>query len=125
MDSRWSPSIQLDPMDENQRYFFRPYLAAQQYQSSQISDLGYWAGPHQVTKDDLEVISYSLPLLDRDGQVYGVVGVEITLEYLANQMPTGSSRPTRKGPISGLREGQGNEVLAMGESGPLFPPHSC
>ncbi|MEY8373619.1 EAL domain-containing protein [Merdimmobilis hominis] len=121
MDSRWSPSIQLDPMDENQRYFFRPYLAAQQYQSSQISDLGYWAGPHQVTKDDLEVISYSLPLLDRDGQVYGVVGVEITLEYLANQMPYRELSANQKGAyLLGLREGQGNEVLAMGESGPLF-----
>lgn len=121
MDSRWSPSIQLDPMDENQRYFFRPYLAAQQYQSSQISDLGYWAGPHQVTKDDLEVISYSLPLLDRDGQVYGVVGVEITLEYLANQMPYRELSANQKGAyLLGLREGQGNEVLAVGESGPLF-----
>lgn len=83
--------------------------------------MGYWAGPHQVTKDDLEVISYSLPLLDRDGQVYGVVGVEITLEYLANQMPYRELSANQKGAyLLGLREGQGNEVLAVGESGPLF-----
>ena len=48
-------------------------------------------------------------------------GVEITLEYLANQMPYRELSANQKGAyLLGLREGQGNEVLAMGESGPLF-----
>ena len=33
------------------------------------------------------MISYTVPLITSDGQVYGVLGMEITLDYLSTMLP--------------------------------------
>ena len=47
-------------------------------------DLGYWAKPFILEDsylDDHKMITYSVPL-KYDGEIYGVLGVEISLDFL-------------------------------------------
>ena len=108
MDSRWSPPSSWTRWMKTSGIFSGPIWLPSNTRAARSATWAIGPGPTQVTKDDLEVISYPLPLLDRDGQVYGVVGVEITLEYLANQMslPGALGQPER-GPSPGAAGGAG------------------
>lgn len=53
----------------------------------EISDLGYWSEPYCLYGDGKEVISYSVPLILSDGTVYGVLGIDLTLDYLKSLIP--------------------------------------
>ena len=43
--------------------------------------------PCCLQQDDLQVIAYSMPLIGSDGKPFGVIGVEVTLDYLRRQLP--------------------------------------
>ncbi len=57
-----------------------PFQAAGQ--SRDYEKLGYWSRPFHMTPEDVPVITYTVPLFDRTGQVHGVIGVEISLEHI-------------------------------------------
>lgn len=86
LDTTWAPQFQLEsagvrPADD---FFHTPYLAAQQEPSASGSELGYWTAPFVLEDnpaDGHEMIAYSVPLIC-NGQVYGVLGSEISLSYL-------------------------------------------
>ena len=53
-------------------------------------DLGYWAKPFILEDsylDDHKMITYSVPL-KYDGEIYGVLGVEISLDFLNSYYST-------------------------------------
>lgn len=65
-------------------FYYQPYIAAQKYKDSKMVDLGYWAKPFILEDsylDDHKMITYSVPL-KYDGEIYGVLGVEISLDFL-------------------------------------------
>lgn len=65
-------------------FFYQPYLAALEHSNSNMTDLGYWAEPFVLEDsrvDDHQMITYSVPLR-YNGEIYGVLGVEISLSYL-------------------------------------------
>jgi PAS domain-containing protein len=49
--------------------------------------------PTSFLDDGVEAIYYTMPLLDRDGEAYGVVGVEITTSYMAQKYIPGKNLP--------------------------------
>ncbi|PWJ52338.1 EAL domain-containing protein [Faecalicatena contorta] len=55
--------------------------------ASSLSQLGYWSPPHVLKGDDKLMISYTLPLITSKGQTYGVIGMEITLDYISTLLP--------------------------------------
>ena len=62
-----------------------------------ISDFGYWSLPFTVYGDDKAVISYSVPRILSDGTVYGVLGIDITLDYLKKIIPYSEIYEDKKG----------------------------
>ena len=65
-------------------FYYQPYIAAQKYKDSKMVDLGYWAKPFILEDsylDNHKMITYSVPL-KYDGEIYGVLGVEISLDFL-------------------------------------------
>lgn len=67
-------------------FYYQPYKAALEHKDSKMVDLGYWAKPFILEDsylDDHKMITYSVPL-QYDGAIYGVVGVEISLDYLSS-----------------------------------------
>ncbi len=85
MNSSWAP---IFTMKESDDYYFKPLFAARQYPDIGAQDLGHWSRTFYLGDNaDDEVLTYSQPLLDENNQVYGVLGVEITVDYLRKLLP--------------------------------------
>lgn len=88
LDNAWSTDFDL--MGAGNRaaddFFYKPYLAAQEHRTAAMVNLGYWS-PTFILEDHYmdnhQMITYSVPLIYED-VVYGVLGVEIGVNYLSS-----------------------------------------
>lgn len=82
-ESGWEPNITLK--NENLKQFQQLYKNYDLLQEDvvDISDVGYWIPALQVGND--EVISYVLPIQHR-GKVIGVLGIDISHDYLKKML---------------------------------------
>ena len=72
-------------------YFYEPYQTALETQNPQkmaVSDLGYSSLSHRLDREEKDVISYSVPLILPTGRVYGVLGIDLTIDYLKTLIPS-------------------------------------
>lgn len=86
----WRPLYEFQKIGEYSPYLYEPFQAALKEENPteiELKDFGYWSLPYKLYNDDTEAISYSVPLILDDGTIYGVLGVEIMLDYLEEQLP--------------------------------------
>ncbi len=50
-------------------------------------EIGYWQVSPDFANPDQSIITYSMPLVDQDGNVFGVIGMGITESYLYKNIP--------------------------------------
>lgn len=86
LDSSWTTNFHLKGNKKRSAddFYYAPYMAAISHKNSKMTDLGYWAKPFILEDDRLDdhkMITYSVPL-EYDGEIYGILGVEISLNYL-------------------------------------------
>lgn len=124
MDSYWSPQFVFEEEDFGEQYdfFYKPFVAAVENPDVGYSDLGYWSRAFSLSgKDDIKIITYSVPLRSASGEVYGVLGVEISADYLSRQLPYDEVAPDKQGSyllaIDSNEDMQFNSVLI---NGPVF-----
>lgn len=89
-DSSWQPRFEFKKSKINYYdFFYTPFQEAFfNTKDFTTTDLGYWGNSYVLNGDDKEVITYSLPLINNNGLVYGVVGIDITLDYLNKLLPS-------------------------------------
>lgn len=90
LDSFWSAVYNFESeTSENSQFFFKPMNAAKDEalkNSNQKFD--YWSHNFVLTeKPDIEIITYSIPLINSHGDIYGVIGTELSTSYLAKMLP--------------------------------------
>lgn len=122
LNTSWVNRYQLKEGDEASRFFYKPYQAAQANTGMDIRKLGYWSGAHQVTATSPEVISYSLPVVLSDGQVVGVLGIDLQTDYLMNYLPYKLLQAERNGVyVLGIRQADEQPtVKPVTYNGPLY-----
>ncbi len=91
LDTNWTARFHMDGQGQNaaDSYFYEPWRAGAEYPDASAGDLGYWSMPFSLEKDvadPYEMITYSLPLRYK-GQVYGVLGVEVSNRSLYDYFP--------------------------------------
>lgn len=89
MDSFWSAFLNFkDPADDACSFYFTPVEAAESVprQEREKSYFSYWSQAFSLNDADRRIITYSVPLLSEEGDVLGVIGIDLTLDYLANQL---------------------------------------
>ncbi len=97
-DACWRPTFTFDnAKDPNARFFFKPLNAARAYGGTESQLFGYWSGAFQLEEKDIRVISYSIPLIYKDGTVIGVLGIDITETYLGSLLNYQEVLPDRAG----------------------------
>lgn len=84
MDVNWKPIFQVS---ENYDFYFEPLQAANANAGATPRTFGYWSAEYSLTDHDVSSISYSQPLFDKLGHPYGVLGVEISTDYLYRLLP--------------------------------------
>ncbi|MGC4019626.1 MAG: EAL domain-containing protein [Muricomes sp.] len=88
-DSSWKPQFEFSS-DMPGLYDMLLNPQEQSYNNpnaSSLSELGYWTPTYKVKGNNKSVISYTLPLITSKGHTYGVIGVEVTLDYLSSLLP--------------------------------------
>ncbi len=72
-------------------FFYKPYRAAVENPGAKPENLAYWGKlfclEDNSVHDSYRMISYSMPLLSGDGEVYGVLGVELSADALDTMIP--------------------------------------
>lgn len=86
LDSFWE-SVFTFSDDTYNDYYYMPLTAVKEQPEITWRQAGYWAPLHRDTQEDINVISYSIPLLDSWGNIIGVAGIEISESYLKKKLP--------------------------------------
>ena len=124
MDSYWSAFFRLDdPGAESTRFFFEPIRAAEDVDAKSRSSeyFYYWSEPFRLSGLDREVITYSIPLMWEDGTVIGVLGVDLTTDFLADQLNYLELDNERAGAyFLGVSRDGGQTYSTVCSSGPNF-----
>ncbi len=81
--SYWSYGVALS--EEHQPILTEPLRAATLTQEDKY--MGYWHVSTSLSNPNLQVLTYSLPLLDEQGNVLGVIGTEVSQEHLYRHLP--------------------------------------
>lgn len=89
-DGNWKPQFEFTAQNQNEYQMILNPLgqAVENSDSASLTEWGYWSRPHTLTGDDKKIITYTVPLVSSDGIVYGVLGTEVTLDYLAHSLPS-------------------------------------
>ena len=115
LDSSWTTHFYLDSQDSADQYFWAPWRAGRDYPEANTEDLGFWSPPFCLGKsgvDPYEMIAYSIPLR-YEGQVYGVLGVEISCKDLYSYFPVAELNESQQsGYMLAVRRDSGYAPLA-------------
>ncbi len=91
LDSFWTTDFHMKGIGTRKAddFFYEPWRAGEEHPNAETINLGFWATPFTLENnenDDHKMITYSVPLRFHD-QVYGVLGVEISMNYLLGYLP--------------------------------------
>lgn len=82
-DTFWMPLFDLGQQPDGVSAFIEnPTNTARSYPDLSLADMGYWSPAFSLDGQCPRVITYSLPLIDSQGKVYGVMGIDLSEEYL-------------------------------------------
>ncbi len=96
MDTEWqsmidiSKSTSADFYEQAMNIEFNP-------KNVNIQNVGFWSKPFKLTENDLEIITYTVPLVDHHGNSVGVLGIELTTDYLKKYLPSKELNKDSKG----------------------------
>ncbi len=88
LDSSWAPKFSLEGygVRECDDFFYMPYTVAGENRNADMYSLGYWSAPFILEENPVDshsMITYSVPLV-YEGEIYGVLGSEVSVSYLQN-----------------------------------------
>lgn len=127
LDTFWEARFRFSPSEPfagyRSDYYDKPVLAARASFSSDIRDMGYWSLPFRFSENDLEVITYSVPLLGEMGSLLGVLGVEISLDYLRQCLPYSELHAQYGGYLLAVEDQPGDgqiDIQSVAYCGPIL-----
>ena len=120
MDSYWNPQFSFESGDSCD-FFYKPFCAAMEHPGTDFTDLGYWAPYFTLKNDVTKIITYSLPLIADDDTPYGVIGIELTSDYLVKQLPYSEINNDKQGSyILAVGHGNTDTFQHIISSGPYY-----
>lgn len=120
LDSWWEARYSFDS-EEAGAFYYNPLNAAWENSDVDSQNLAYFEGAHRISDSDLEVVSYSIPLMDKNGYPYAVLGVELSTKYLGTIMPNEELGAANKGCyILGLENMENGEFTPIIASGSMY-----
>ena len=112
LDTSWTTRFRMEGQGREaaDKYFYEPWRAGTEHADADTADLGYWSLPFYLEKggtDSYEMITYSVPLR-HEGQVYGIIGVEISSRRLYDYFPVAELNDQQQsGYLLAVRDGDG------------------
>lgn len=120
LDTGWTTRFHMDGQGQNRSdaFFYEPWRAGRENMNADTDHLCYWSMPFSLEKDTAdpyEMITCSLPLRYH-GQVYGVMGVEISSRKLYDYFPVSELNASgQSGYMLAVRQEDGSYVPLVGK----------
>lgn len=112
LDSYWQAACTFG--NEANDVLIKPMRTAQNGGSNDASYYGSWFMPFALSDNtSVKVLAYSMPLMDDEGTVFGVIGVDMSVSYLEHTLQ--NYERTQDMPVSyvlGLRQEDGSITVA-------------
>lgn len=124
MDSNWTLKFNLNDTTDSS-FLYKPINAARDAAVKFTKDSGYWSLPFKIHKNDIDVITYTVPLVNKDGEPYGVLGVEITLNHVRSFLPYAELDSSMKGAYVLAVNNMPNTYNPIVHSGPSYMEFSA
>jgi len=123
LDSYWNACFRFpnEGEAENEKFFFEPLNAARSGNSKKGTDYGYWSPSFSLSSKDIEVITYSIPLIAQDGTVFGVMGIDITHNYLLSLLKYDEIDFSKNGAyVLGIIKDNTGSIQCIWSKGPMY-----
>lgn len=120
LDREWSSDFKLDRGSPVADFYYKPIDAASIYHNVNFKDLGYWNLPVRMSPRDVEVITYSVPLISGDKKPYGVIGLDLTIDHLKSLLPYDELVENKQGAYMIGVYNKGEKPEKVLSSGPIF-----
>ena len=89
MDSGWTLHFTPDPNDsDNYGYYFDTMQTATENPTAARDHLGHWSAFSRISRGTVASMKYTVPLIAKDGTVYGVMGIGLTENTLLSKIPS-------------------------------------
>ncbi|MBQ8175726.1 MAG: response regulator [Oscillospiraceae bacterium] len=116
LDLNWTDKFRYNPVNTEMDYFFTPVIAAYENKDYTSDTLGYWSRPFYVTDSahyhgDL-VIAYSEPI-EVDNVIIGVIGITISVDNIAELLPSEEATGSDNGCYALLSYSSGNDYITI------------
>lgn len=97
--SSWRPRFEFQKTNTDYYdFFYTPYQQALKNDKDfRASDMGYWGRNSRLEGSKYDTITYSIPLINQEGKAYGVVGIDISIDYLNKILPSSELLENEKG----------------------------
>ncbi|MVX62461.1 diguanylate cyclase [Clostridium chromiireducens] len=116
LDEDWNYRMKLT--EDNEDFYRKPYEKA--YLSNDSRLLSYWSVPFKLFPKDQQIITYSEPFFDKDNNLRGVIGVEISVSYLTQSLPaTDLQQKDSLGYLIGYKRKNEDEITPVIMTGAL------
>lgn len=124
MDSYWSAFFRFgEGLESSSDFYFHPLeaVAAAAPEDRQADHFYYWSGSYTLSPADRSAMAYTIPLVWEDGTVLGILGVDLTADYLAEQLNYSELGGNRSGAyFLGMSSDGGQTYTSVCTSGPMF-----
>ncbi|MDF3006004.1 MAG: putative diguanylate kinase signaling protein [Oscillospiraceae bacterium] len=122
LDRYWSADFTFsNETDAQSQFFFAPLNAAKANPGGQSADFGHWSTSFSLSNNDINIITYSVPLITSDGSVIGVFGVELSESQLVSKMRYNNLSSNQNASyFIGVSSDGGHAYHKVFTSGPLF-----
>ncbi len=87
LDYEWA--AQLDVTDNSSGsfdFYFNTLKTAEGHSMDNVYELGYWSGFTRISRSADASMKYTVPLIAKDGTVYGVIGIGVTEKLIQDTM---------------------------------------
>lgn len=121
LTNHWKPYIDMDQKDEKFSFYYDLQKKVQENNNYQIKDFGRWSLPVQLHPDGKKVLIYSIPLLDENNEMHGVVGIDISVDYLQTFLPYQKLTNEDKGAFVLAMEDANGKLHRAVTKGPYYP----
>lgn len=87
LDIYWNPQFEFEQDQKCDRFYYRVLSVAKQRLQLDQKDLGYWSSS-ATDHNGVDMLIYALPLLDQEGTVLGMMGIDLSFDYVKSLMPS-------------------------------------
>lgn len=119
LDIFWNPQFTFAKEQSSDEFYYRVLDVAASDLEVEHKDLGYWS-VSATDKHGVSMIIYATPLLDNDGNVLGIIGIDISMDYLKTLMPSSELGSSSSYMLAKVNAAEMNELKSVAATGPLY-----